>query len=364
MTQPDGFGDAVYNQAVELWINPEIERRRAEGTWDDALILRSALVLFPADYGPVVQFNDEVGLMAVARSARAFAAGEQLRVGDIREIVKVQTPTHNGVAVGYLLVHWQAEGISITFNFLPGDTSEEGSGERLLLLQVQKQWQNQILRLFGSQEKELEAVGLWAAPALFPFPLNRIAQLVRDGQPDDARTLLVSHCTTDFLSELIGGWKSVAAFEVRGTAFQQALEAHRAGLFAASIRALVPDVEGVITDWLYEVHPDPADVPYREISKAKRFRELIESAAHASSDGGIRASLGKFIVEGPVYATFEWAEPLGLVFPGRNPTAHGRFDPLVYTEENSIKCFLLLDSIHKAMVAHSGPAAAGGPPST
>lgn len=343
-------GQVVFDTALEKWIVPEIERRRAAGSWTDSDVLSVALVLLPPDTSPQVRINDEAMRVAKVQVARACDAGEPLQAGDLRQILEIVPPSWNDKPVAYVRIHWEPGGTaSVEFDFAP-QLDDGGRMNDLLLEKVRAYWSELILRSFGDQQRDLEGIGLWAAPALLPYPLNRIVQFVRGGAKEDARRLLVDHCTPDFIADLIKGWWGVPAFESRRSVFEEALQAHRCSMFTVSVRALVPDVEGVITDWLVAVLPEGPR--FREISKAEDFEKLV-GASQGPLDPRVPRSICSFIVKGPVYASFkEWSAPVGTNFPGRHPTLHGRFDPDVYSEENSIKCFLLLDSIHRVIVAH------------
>jgi hypothetical protein len=52
-------------------------------------------------------------------------------------------------------------------------------------------------------------------------------------------------------------------------------------------------------------------------------------------------------LNGPVLSTFkDWQMKIDNSFPNRNAIEHGKYDDSFFTEENSIKLFLLLDTIH------------------
>lgn len=54
-----------------------------------------------------------------------------------------------------------------------------------------------------------------------------------------------------------------------------------------------------------------------------------------------------FILTGPPFRTFDnWSVKWNDLFPNRHVVEHGRYDDSIFTEENSIKVFLLLDTIH------------------
>jgi hypothetical protein len=56
------------------------------------------------------------------------------------------------------------------------------------------------------------------------------------------------------------------------------------------------------------------------------------------------------ILKGPVLKTFEkWTDAVDVAFPGRHVVDHGRYDPGFINEENSIKVFLLMDTLWSLM---------------
>jgi len=56
------------------------------------------------------------------------------------------------------------------------------------------------------------------------------------------------------------------------------------------------------------------------------------------------------MLTGPVLRTFDkWSVAIDNLFPNRHVVEHGKYDDSIFTEENSIKLFLLLDTIYYAM---------------
>jgi hypothetical protein len=76
--------DAVVRQALDFWIEPEIERRRAAGELADDFALSAAQVIFDPDVEmPVVRLNDEVKAALLGTAKRDVSAGEELAEADI-----------------------------------------------------------------------------------------------------------------------------------------------------------------------------------------------------------------------------------------------------------------------------------------
>jgi hypothetical protein len=200
----------------------------------------------------------------------------------------------------------------------------------------------------------LAAVGLWPAPALVPFPFGEIARLVATGDHEGASSVLIKHCTSGFVTSLMDAWWSQPEFESRRTLLSDAVWAHGVGRYALSIPALLPQLEGLITDWMVRSFPQEP-LHFRQESKTRKFRDLLLAAEGRSFvfKRVVEASL-RFILEGPVLSSFRhWHDVVSGVFPNRHVVEHGKHEAEMYTEENSLKLILLIDSLHCMMSGRS-----------
>src|SRR5258708_4270399 len=76
--------EMVVRQALDLWINPEIERRREAGTLPEGFALSGAQVIFGAGDGPPeVRLNEEVKAAFLVKAKREVTEGEELTADDI-----------------------------------------------------------------------------------------------------------------------------------------------------------------------------------------------------------------------------------------------------------------------------------------
>jgi len=134
---------------------------------------------------------------------------------------------------------------------------------------------------------------------------------------------------------------------VRRQLIEDALGAHREGKYRLSIPALLPHLEGIITDWIFTQLPED-NVPWGTESKTKRFRDLVlDKPPTVSTYERIVSSVIDFIVDGPVLQTFRrWLDQIERAFPNRHVVEHGRYDDSLFDQENSIKLFLLLDTVY------------------
>ena len=150
---------------------------------------------------------------------------------------------------------------------------------------------------------------------------------------------------------LVSEWPGKEAFRTRQRLFDNALKAHCRQEFDLSIHALLPQVEGVMSDWLWQNYAD-RDIPWRMESKTKKLHQIlleIIAAEPEASQEKIIASTFEFVIN-VVLKNFKWTTgdaPVELTFPGRHPVGHGRYLDQLYSEENSIKLFLLLDTIRR-----------------
>ena len=205
-----------------------------------------------------------------------------------------------------------------------------------------------VIRILDKELALLQEIGLWAAPALLPYPLNKILYQLSKGDTEGARKTLVEYCTPEFIESLSSGWWAIKQLEERKELIQEALNAHKRGQYRLSIYALLPQIEGIITDWIHTRVPEN-EIPRRQESKTKKFRDVVLGRTSITSIyKRVVESAVDFTIEGPVLKTFKnWFDELDDVFPGRHFLLHGRYDDSLFVDENSIKLFLLIDTIYR-----------------
>jgi hypothetical protein len=217
---------------------------------------------------------------------------------------------------------------------------------------VQSSMVELALAVHSSVQADLVKIGLWAAPALLPYPLSKIAGLVKSGDEAGARKVFVEHCSATRLTDLVAEWWGIPAFDDRRPLFEQALSAHVSGQYFLSVSTLVPHLEGVMTDWLHATIPN---TPWRQTSKTQKFRDVIATYPDATpAYQQVVQSAISFILDGPALADFRsWYASFDTSFANRHVVGHGRFDPQVYSEENSAKLFLMLDTLRQIVSVYA-----------
>ena len=350
-----------FNYANETWIYPEAETRKKDGSLPANFKIRKCLVLLPTGQKPIIQFNEEVTLsfkvkISSEAMTRGVAKGDPIYLDQIERIETVERPRFEGKLVPFIYVVDTGDSFSLSFDFtpnLPDQLPEYDDSEWQLGKRIAEAHQSVISRdALAYQDHfstELTALGLWAAPALVPFPLSRITTLVKDGDIESARSLLVSRCDPAFIRKLIEDWKDLPEFDDRNEIIDEATFAHENRKYRLAIYALLPQIEGIITDWLIRAHPD--SIPWRTESKTKRFRDIVLSSNPGNADRIVAQSVLEFILSGPVLRDFKrWSDAVEESFPGRHPVGHGKVDEKLFTEENSIKVFLLLDTLFRVIM--------------
>jgi HEPN domain len=90
------FIQNLMQQVHELWINPEIERRREAGRLPDDFAIRGAQVIMNLDAdAPEVRFNEEVKVLADAEWAREVDYGEDVTEADVESISDLTLTDHD-----------------------------------------------------------------------------------------------------------------------------------------------------------------------------------------------------------------------------------------------------------------------------
>jgi hypothetical protein len=100
---PEEGSQRLLKQVFDIWLTPEIERRRSTGKLSDYFQVRKAQVVFEMDAPVTVRLNEEVRAIWTVRATRAIAKGESVSVGDFSEIVSVDL-TDNDPNAGHITI--------------------------------------------------------------------------------------------------------------------------------------------------------------------------------------------------------------------------------------------------------------------
>lgn len=347
----------AFNDVHRLFVEPELQRRRERGALPENFRIHRCLVLLPPEATPVVRFNEEIGWEGRMRLGPAVTAkeGDPVFLAQVAGVDTVKPPKVDGKRVAFIYLYrvgrrwalaWDA-----TPNLPPGygvapEPDEEWAMGKAIAESINEELAQRAVAFHASVESETLKIGLWAAPALVPYPLAAISEKCQAGDLQAARTILLDHCSPTFLGNLVANWNWDPVFKLREQVFQEALWAHREGRYTLSVSTLMPQVEGVITEWM---HGQSVAVPWRHESKIKKLRDTLQSDGRLFGSGAEMArSLISFMTGGPMLRTFDdWFAPPTGEFPNRHAIGHGKFDQDYFTTEMSVRVFLLLDTLYE-----------------
>lgn len=349
-----------FDQMHRLWIEPEIQKRTAEGTLPPDFKIYRALMLLPKDRPPIVSFNDEIGwtAKAVPAEGKEFIPNQPAYLHDIDRIESVEPPTVDGKRVAFVFLYWAGHQYATVMDFSPNwpESSDESKEETWVLGTVIAEYLQDLLkektiRFYEQNHPQLAQIGLWAAPALLPYPISDITNRISQGDLTGARQLLVAHCTPRFLRTMMDEWWDTTPFSDRKKLLDDAYYSHTEGRYGVCIYALVPQVEGIVADWVSANLPTGTVMPFRQDSRMQRLSDIIANSKQLLyTDRKILDYLIGFVLQGPVLKVFaQWTDPIDPTFPSRHAVSHGRYDEAFLTEEYSIKLLLLLDTVHHVM---------------
>lgn len=112
----DEFTDSFTKQIVDLWINPEIERRRQANRLPEGFALYAAQVIMNLDASEEVRFNEEVKLKVDGDFVRPVAKGEMFSVNELENIRDIEL-TNDDSNAGHITLLAHKEGWFIKFDF-------------------------------------------------------------------------------------------------------------------------------------------------------------------------------------------------------------------------------------------------------
>ena len=107
------------NEMVRLFFEPELHKRVSRGELQEGFQLSIAQALVREDGPPVVRFNEEVRLQALARAPRDLAVGDQILQHELGLLHDVELP-RDELDCGHATVLFSPLGVQLFFNFRYG----------------------------------------------------------------------------------------------------------------------------------------------------------------------------------------------------------------------------------------------------
>ncbi len=115
-----GLSGSILQQMIDIWVRPEIARRRAAGALHDGFVLTAAQLICSADGAPnVVRLNGEVQALAFMRLKPGVTKkeGEDLFVHESDGIAEIKLPETEDPNCGHATLVRFGDGWHVSFDF-------------------------------------------------------------------------------------------------------------------------------------------------------------------------------------------------------------------------------------------------------
>jgi hypothetical protein len=339
--------ETIFKKLQKRWIEPELERRNRLGLQPGTVEqLRKAFVIFGREGPPRITLNDEVEFVATAIPKRGVTEGQSVGFADVADFIWAEPPRIDGRPASYVIMFfgtWDR----IAFNFRPSFaevSDEEWDAEGFAI--VSFVWTATVEETIGRLEdvqRLLEPYGWWIMHPAIPQPLaEAIDAARRDESKEAVDKLFVEAFGPLQLQTMVNEWMMVPEFEARKAVILEALQALEEGKTTLPIPALLPLVEGIISDWLAA---QGLDVPRSIHAKTREFAGIARGLRLGLlSDGALDSLLQVWNSLG-LFANFEWTVDDHLVL-NRHKVSHGKFVEY-WTPANNLRAVLFLDSIYR-----------------
>lgn len=84
----EGEVKRVFDQVMNIWVIPEINRLRQSGEISESFKIRRVQIIFNLDEPFVIKFNESVKIIAEVKAKRNIVKGEEIKVSDIEKVDK------------------------------------------------------------------------------------------------------------------------------------------------------------------------------------------------------------------------------------------------------------------------------------
>ncbi len=192
----------------------------------------------------------------------------------------------------------------------------------------------------------------WAFPFDVPLDItNKIIKLYKSENYDEIDNIMVNLIEKEDLKEFINKWFKNKYFYERKGILNEAIEAHINGKYSLSIYTFIPQIEGIIWDFLLEQYPDFKKLIKEEKisgSSIKKFKYLQEFFSENVKINFIFKPFFENVISKkyPLYNDVDDFTKLdNIVQPNRHVILHGIITDNFINEINSLKLIYLLDFI-------------------
>jgi hypothetical protein len=164
-------GNRLFEQADELWIRPEVERRRAEGLLDETFAISKAQIIFREGERPEVRLNDEVNAVAKVKTKGPVKKGDFVSLADVEKIVSVSL-TDRDPDAGHITLLAGPDGFFIAFDSLQNATKARKTLDVSRQFLATAEWAIRARRPNAAADALFSAAELIARAELMLLPIE------------------------------------------------------------------------------------------------------------------------------------------------------------------------------------------------
>lgn len=342
----------VCNLISNVWesiVVPDLKLKKESGMPIPFPILSFTVLFDRINKKNIVLYNDECafGYLALLRPFTHIEKGQEIKFDHICDIKQIKPPLIDNHPVAFFMYKQFGKQVSIYFDFTPNDQNfnENEWKEKEEEVWLANAYLETILASsFGHLSLLIPKLRKYDIPfTIGPASekIKEVCEIVEKAKNiDDADTMLSNILTFEDVSLFEKNWINLKSFQRRKELLQDAFKCFKHGIHSGVVTILMPQVEGIITEELYNSRNKAS---YRWGPRVNEFENLIESENVGPLTLKILDSLVSFLNDSNLYKNFKWTkEDTGI---NRNATLHGK-DCSFNTCANSIRVILLLDSIY------------------
>lgn len=342
----------LLNHVWELWVIPEIKRRKEVGT-PAPYPFKKFMVIFDNNNGPTIKFNEEYCLKGMMRLRPSVSVkkNESITFDMMADYGPLEAPTVNGKPVAYFIFGINGKQISIYANFRPNDSefdANEWNNEGKWLAHAHLQ--QILIGQFGHLTLIIPKLAIYDIPftiGLNLIKMRAICSLIENHKDKNNLDNKISKIiTNDDVSVLFDRWMLFDGFEKRKSILVEVNKAFENELYGSVITLLMSQVEGIITDKLVQ-----NDMGLKDNGKAKdwkqRRKEFEELISQKYEIGALTQSMLSYAVfflnNCNLYVSKKWESSTDCL--SRHGSLHG-IDVDFNTRANAIRIILLFDALY------------------
>lgn len=351
-----GVDSAVFmasnlNHVWQLWLKPEVERYKKEDI-EIPNEITSLLFVYEKDRMNLT-FNYEFMGNVIVKPLVNINKGDPLSFDKIIDFVDMSLPEIDGKATNYYLVRFNGKQISIVFDFTPGQELAPFNWT-----EQHKKWfgsafaEQALAYVYGHVYPQIPSLTTSNTPFCIGIVSRKMVEITKASEKGVAAVddYLKNNMEIDDWNVLVQSWVQSESWKKRAGLFQTALSCYEYALYTATICVLIPQIEGIIMEYLVahgkglrsSGHAKPWGSARKVGTVLFELRELFNSQNFGVIRQTVADTLLHFLEHSSLYSNFSWRDGGALL--GRHAILHG------YQVEFGDKCnadrlFMVLDSL-------------------